>query len=837
MSLIHWWPLNGDTQDKITGKSGALKSGGVVDGAGKIGKCYSSNNNHTFTSATWSCADGIEVLNGSLVGEVGSEYSFACWFKVHGKHGQYQTCIMSSGDWNSGNCWVIGFDQNNTAIFCPVNNYNKGRLNLSSALSSDQWYHLATVYKNGVSTAYLNGTKVGEVSAQGIYQSSSTTAYIGRDQAHSGFFPYNGDINDLRIYDHALSQAEIKELSKALVIHYTFDDICTEPTTNIITGIKSASGKASLESGRVKINWSPSGDDSYFFFNWNQTIKANSIYTLSFDCEGLKSGEVATFALSNLSASSYNIALKNGRNSLTFTAGSDLMNDINTYNRLFFDDKTRTNGAIFYLSNFQLEEKDHTTPYTPTSRNSFLHNETGLIQPNTLNNVNLTTDSKSGTLALKCQGSTQIICTNMSDATQGVTASFWVKCSIPSDSRLVFADNNSKIAFGFFNNGQAIITCGGYGHAHVSNIRTNWSAEWNHIIVRKTSSNIVDCYINGVKQTLSGSQEWTHSSTNSLSIGCRYSGGWTSYFTGLIDDFRYYNTYLSDNDILDLYKTKAYVTDKGDMETHQFIEGCAELQITHNGCVETRDVQEIGNAEYEQLEYIASTGTQYIDTGVYWTSEKATIVADLMVTTWKASSTIFGSEERYSGSNRYFAHILHAGSANGNYANYIGTTSHGTTTTLVKDTRYVLEYIAHGNNTFSTKTTNHNTGEVKVYNNKVAYAGTILTRQNSTQTAANKGHIYIFSNHNAYNGTAGIQNMAAMKLYRFSMIQDDIYVRDFIPCRRKSDGKVGLFDLVTGQFYTSPAGNFTAGNVVTNEDMQVKFISGGTIQARQIIEL
>ena len=209
-------------------------------------------------------------------------------------------------------------------------------------------------------------------------------------------------------------------------------------------------------------------------------------------------------------------------------------------------------------------------------------------------------------------------------------------------------------------------------------------------------------------------------------------------------------------------------------------------------------------------------------------------MADLMVTTWKASSTIFGSEERYSGSNRYFAHILHAGSANGNYANYIGTGSVGTTT-LSKDVRSLIEYIAHGNNKVTTKVTAN--GSTTTYLNNASYSGTILTHQNSTQTADNRGHIYIFSNHNAYNGTGGIQTMAAMNLYRFTMIQDDIYIRDFIPCRRKSDSKVGLFDLVTGQFYTSPVGNFTAGNVVTNENVTAKFLSGGSMQARQFIEI
>lgn len=98
-------------------------------------------------------------------------------------------------------------------------------------------------------------------------------------------------------------------------------------------------------------------------------------------------------------------------------------------------------------------------------------------------------------------------------------------------------------------------------------------------------------------------------------------------------NFKIYMTALSAEDVKVESKARALITDKGDIEAHQFIENCETIQITNTYNAEARDIQEIGNKEYEQLEYIASTGTQYIDTGVYWTSEKATIVADLMVTT------------------------------------------------------------------------------------------------------------------------------------------------------------------------------------------------------------
>jgi hypothetical protein len=150
------------------------------------------------------------------------------------------------------------------------------------------------------------------------------------------------------------------------------------------------------------------------------------------------------------------------------------------------------------------------------------------------------------------------------------------------------------------------------------------------VIARDNST--FSCYLNGVKLNQSGSNNWS-STANYSTIGCRRNGSsYAQYSNCLISDFRLYYSLLSDDEIKDLYKAKAYITDQGDVETYHFIENCNDLQVTNNHCVEARDIQEIGNEKYEQLEYIASTGTQYIDTGVYWSSEKATIVADLMVT-------------------------------------------------------------------------------------------------------------------------------------------------------------------------------------------------------------
>ena len=45
-----------------------------------------------------------------------------------------------------------------------------------------------------------------------------------------------------------------------------------------------------------------------------------------------------------------------------------------------------------------------------------------------------------------------------------------------------------------------------------------------------------------------------------------------------------------------------------------------------------------------------------------------------------------------------------------------------------------------------------------------------------------------------------------IKIYYLTFTRDDELLRDFIPVRRRSDGKVGLLDRVENKFYTSPNG-------------------------------
>lgn len=135
----------------------------------------------------------------------------------------------------------------NFSVFCnSISGSSGGYANFS--LSKDIWTHLVFIKDGGTVSTYKNGVLSATNTLTNFVDAYATGEF------HIGDSNFYAAYNDVRIYDHVLSQAEVKELSKALVVHYTFDDILIEPTTNIITGIKSVHGKASLESGRVKIN-------------------------------------------------------------------------------------------------------------------------------------------------------------------------------------------------------------------------------------------------------------------------------------------------------------------------------------------------------------------------------------------------------------------------------------------------------------------------------------------------------------------------------------------------------------------------------------------------------
>lgn len=205
----------------------------------------------------------------------------------------------------------------------------------------------------------------------------------------------------------------------------------------------------------------------------------------------------------------------------------------------------------------------------------------------------------------------------------------------------------------------------------------------------------------------------------------------------------------------------------------------SEIDLIYKGQIE----QILLPDSYQQLTYIESTGTQYIDTGVKPTS--LTKIKVKASTKGENSKTgLFGSRKEY-GVTSYLSFI----EVNGQYIRTdIGAVQGGHThITWYEDVIFDIEIDAKN--------------EIILVNNNVCFQDFTFN--------GNDYNMYLFS---VNQSNSPIYNIAG-RIYRFQIYEDDILIRDFIPCYRKNDDIVGMYDIIEDTFYTNNgSGTFVKGS-------------------------
>ena len=83
----------------------------------------------------------------------------------------------------------------------------------ASALSASAWHHLAGVYDGTNMSLYIDGVLSAGPTASGAVASNSLNAYIGADRTSgSPTYPFNGQIDDVRVYNYAVSTTQLKTI-------------------------------------------------------------------------------------------------------------------------------------------------------------------------------------------------------------------------------------------------------------------------------------------------------------------------------------------------------------------------------------------------------------------------------------------------------------------------------------------------------------------------------------------------------------------------------------------------------------------------------------------------
>jgi hypothetical protein len=198
-SLIAHYPFNGNCNETIKNNNGIPSSSGIS---------YTTGINNSFNSAIKisGLSNGYVNLGNdtSLQFRNDGQYTLSLWVKMAISN-SYRAILVKSSNYDH---WDYGIMANNGIPYT-----GKGRQDLyaSSQINNGKWHHLVATYNNGHHKLYVNGVLEKNFLLGSINESTGNLVLGLKGDALSN--QYDGDVDELKIFNKALSAEDIIKLN------------------------------------------------------------------------------------------------------------------------------------------------------------------------------------------------------------------------------------------------------------------------------------------------------------------------------------------------------------------------------------------------------------------------------------------------------------------------------------------------------------------------------------------------------------------------------------------------------------------------------------------------
>jgi len=210
--LVGWWPFNGNANDASGNGNNGTVNGAILiaDRFAVANKAFGFNNLNDLISVT-NCTPTFN----------NNAQTLSVWFKFNSQYTSSSLAILKNGT-----PYVNGFDlfidQNNGAY--GLNNYLVGLLLgngasvtfISNQSELGQWANITTTYDGQSIKIYLNGILKGVSLFAGSINSPNNNIVIGQWDNLTPPNTFNRNIDDIGIWNRALTQQEITDLYQGL---------------------------------------------------------------------------------------------------------------------------------------------------------------------------------------------------------------------------------------------------------------------------------------------------------------------------------------------------------------------------------------------------------------------------------------------------------------------------------------------------------------------------------------------------------------------------------------------------------------------------------------------
>ena len=205
-SLVGWWPAENNADDITGGDNGTLIGGVSFTGVtgGKDGQAFSFDGESgyvevpsspalqfsgPFSIEGWVNFDWINDSSDCIVAKGADDDGPVDWCLTVSTDGYLRPAVNAGGDWFYRDCQTL--------------------------LQPGQWYHVAMVYDGTTLKGYVNGVLDGSWELSGEVQTSDEPMKIGVYGPDFGIAFFPGRVDELSLYDGALSATDVLTIYNA----------------------------------------------------------------------------------------------------------------------------------------------------------------------------------------------------------------------------------------------------------------------------------------------------------------------------------------------------------------------------------------------------------------------------------------------------------------------------------------------------------------------------------------------------------------------------------------------------------------------------------------------
>lgn len=586
MSLVCWLPLQGNLNNQgIDNIATITATNASYETTGKIGQCIKLGYSSNFTIPSLVRAKQISIAYWVRINTATSTQ----WLDPI--HYYSNTPDGTGSGWVTrqefySNCTLTGFWFDNGSVS-------------GIGVTVGEWTHFAITvdYNAGVAKMYKNGELVKTANTV------NTNAYVTGDNFRIGENGLDLSECDVRIYNHILNAKEVAEIAKGLVLHYPLSDPYVEATTNYVSNQTMSAGSIGGWGGhstqrtvedatsypipcdtcnKLAVTYSGSGSGGSGM--WIQTVNcspstvytyscyiktpdslgplnANILYRYEYDSSGTKLTEVGCWTTAN------SIKLTDGWYRIygTFTTNASAAT-FGVYSYVY-PNKT----CDYYIGCWQVEQKDHLTPYVLGSRSETTVCDTsGYCRNGTAYSITCTSDTPRNSIGYQVTPGAGVF-GRLNMTFSQYTISFWGKHS--TKAKMLFGSNASPSSTNtnwyWYGDKSFKYPSGEYYYTYNAGSEDALLGKWTHFVATYDGTNVY-VYRNGVPE---GSKAATGNMVlDYVSVGNGYSS--SSYWeNGAISDLRIYATCLTADQVKQLYDTPVSLANNSTLLTQgEFIE-------------------------------------------------------------------------------------------------------------------------------------------------------------------------------------------------------------------------------------------------------------------------